>query len=247
MRMGQNTGERDEQTGGRRHGAGRPLRILAAAAVLAGTALLLWHAFGRMIPDLIPLLQKGDSADIVAYLEEEGQWTGMLCVFLLAFLQVVSIFLPGMPIQIAGGAIYGWLKGFIICFLGYWSANMAVFGFARKVNNRMSDKMPAGSRAAWLKEKLDSSQPGFIVMLACLVPAVPNGIIPYIAARSRIRFVQFAEAVAAGCAMPIFFTCLTGRFFLEGNYGYGIAAVAFQFLIIGLIVWKRDWFLEHLG
>ncbi|MDD2355998.1 MAG: VTT domain-containing protein [Lachnospiraceae bacterium] len=222
------------------------LKAIGGIAVVAAVVYLVWQAFGQMLPDLIPLLKEGNSEKIAAYLEEEGAWTGMLCVFVLAFLQVVSIIMPGMPIQVAAGAIYGWWKGFIICFLGYWMANLAVFMFARKVNNRMLEKVSSGKKTAWLMEKLNSTQPGFVIGIACLLPGIPNGIVPYIAARSRIRFWEFAEAVAVGCWIPIFCFCLTGRFLLQGKYVYGVVVIIIQIVIIVVVILKRDWFLSRI-
>ncbi|WP_130836162.1 TVP38/TMEM64 family protein [Lachnoclostridium sp. Marseille-P6806] len=222
------------------------LRAVAVTAGLFAAAWLLWHAFGKLLPELIPLLRHGDSERIAAYLEAEGKWTGMLSVFVLAFFQVVSIFFPGTPIQIAAGAIYGWLEGFLICFSGYWSANMAVFFFARRMHGRTPGRFRSGRRAAWLMDRLNSTQPGFVIMIACLVPGVPNGFVPYLAAESRIHFAQFAEAVAAGCFLPILSSCLTGRFLLEGKYAYGVAAIAIQLAVIALVLVKRDRILERL-
>lgn len=222
------------------------LRALAITAVILLVVYLVWQAFGTLIPNLIPLLKEGNSDKIVAYLEQEGKWKGILCTYILAFLQVVSIFVPGMPIQVAAGAIYGWLEGFIICFLGYWTANLAVFVFARKFKTDVTDKVSTGKKTMWLMQKLNSTEPGFVIAIACLLPGVPNGIIPYIAARSRITFWSFARAVAAGCSLTIFSFCLTGRFLLQGQYVYGIAAVVVQIIVIVFVIVKRDWFLSRI-
>ncbi|MCI2049114.1 MAG: VTT domain-containing protein [Lachnospiraceae bacterium] len=222
------------------------LRVLGIIGAVAATVWLFWQAFGSMLPQLVPLLREGNSDDIALYLRDEGQWKGMLCTFALAFIQAVSIFLPGMCVQIAAGAIYGWFQGFIICFLGYWCANIVVFLFARRFKTSISGKVSTGKRTLWLMEKLKSTSPGFVVAIACLIPGIPNGIIPYLAARSRIKVKQFAEAVAAGCWITILSFCMTGRFLLQGKYMYGVLAVAVQIAVIIFVLVKRDWFLTRI-
>lgn len=56
---------------------------------------------------------------------------GLICTALLQFLQVVSIVLPGAPIQVAAGIVYGVWKGSAICYVSHVSANLAVFAASR--------------------------------------------------------------------------------------------------------------------
>ena len=72
-------------------------------------AILIWIAFGNKIPGLIPLLKEGDGEKIADYLAQETGIKGVIAVILLQMIQVVSIVLPGMAIQVAAGLIYGWL------------------------------------------------------------------------------------------------------------------------------------------
>ncbi len=159
-------------------------KILLKIAVALVTVYLVWRAFGTMLPGLLPLLRHGDQKEIAAYLEQAGQWRGMLCTFMLAILQVISVIIPGAAIQIAAGAIYGWWKGFIMCFTGYWIANVGVFYFARKVRNHKLENHSMNPMTVKLMELMNSANPGFVVAVSCLMPGIPNGIIPYIAARS---------------------------------------------------------------
>ena len=78
-------------------------------------AVLIWFAFGNKIPGLIPLLKEGDSQKIADYLAQETGIRGVIAVILLQGIQVASIVMPGMAIQVAAGLIYGWLEGFLMC------------------------------------------------------------------------------------------------------------------------------------
>ena len=93
-------------------------KLIPVLAVIA-VAILIWFAFGDKIPGLIPLLKEGDSQKIADYLAQETGIKGVIAVILLQAVQIASIVMPGMAIQIAAGLIYGWLEGFLMCYIGF--------------------------------------------------------------------------------------------------------------------------------
>ena len=86
-------------------------------------AVLIWFAFGNKIPGLIPLLKEGDSQKIADYLAQETGIRGVIAVILLQAIQVASIVMPGMAIQVAA-AILGlcFLISAFFCLPGEWEA-----------------------------------------------------------------------------------------------------------------------------
>lgn len=216
--------------------------ILMVVAVV----ILIWIAFGSMIPGLIPLLKEGDEQKIAAYLAQESGVKGVIAVMLLAAIQVVSIVLPGMAIQVAAGLIYGWPEGFLMCYAGFVIANECVFLFARKMGSSRLEKVSMGKKSQWMLEKLEATKPPFMVGVANLIPAIPNGIIPYIAARTSITARQYFLAVAAGSWLQILTSCMAGEFIIRGEWLFTILAIVFQCVILAIVVWKRDWFLKRM-
>ena len=73
--------------------------------------LIILFMFKFLFPGLWPLLKAGDEKGIQLYLESEGFLLGWLLTILLSALQVMSVVLPGLPIHIAAGLIYGWFIG----------------------------------------------------------------------------------------------------------------------------------------
>ena len=196
-------------------------------------AVLIWFAFGNKIPGLIPLLKEGDSQKIADYLAQETGIRGVIAVILLQGIQVASIVMPGMAIQVAAGLIYGWLEGFLMCYFGFVLSNLCVFLFARRMgSDRIRDV---------------SMSPTFMVVIACMVPAIPNGIIPYLAARTEITAKEYVSAVAMGSWLQILLACMAGQFIINGQWLYTVLTVVFQCLVIVIILWKKDWFLERLN
>ena len=218
---------------------------LIPVLVVIAVAILIWFAFGDKIPGLIPLLKEGDSQKIADYLAQETGIKGVIAVILLQAVQIASIVMPGMAIQVAAGLIYGWLKGFLMCYIGFVVSNLLVFLFARKMGSDRIRDVSMGRTAQWLLEKLNGANPKFMVVVANMVPAIPNGIIPYITARTDITAIDYVKAVAMGSWLQILLSCLAGQFIISGKWLYTVLTVVFQFVVVIIILWKREWFLER--
>ena len=231
--------------------------ILVVLGVLL-TVLLLYRAFGRILPGLIPVLKSGNEKEIEVYLSKAGRWDGYLCVYLLQFLQVVTVVFPGWPIQVAAGIIYGGLRAFLITFLAYWSANMAVFYVIRQMKNavvpseRLSAPRSKGlKKAKQIREntfiaRIKNTHPMLAVAMGVLMPGMPNGFIPYVAAGTSMGMKQFALAVAAGCAFPIFMTCLAGHFIITGDYLISIVMIACPIVLVAVLYWNQYRIIRYL-
>ncbi|MBQ8053939.1 MAG: TVP38/TMEM64 family protein [Lachnospiraceae bacterium] len=218
---------------------------LIPVLVVIAVAILIWFAFGDKIPGLIPLLKEGDSQKIADYLAQETGIKGVIAVILLQAVQVASIVMPGMAIQVAAGLIYGWLKGFLMCYIGFVVSNLCIFLFARKMGSDRIRDVSMSRTSQWLLEKLNGTNPKFMVVVANMVPAIPNGIIPYIAAKTDITALDYVKAVAMGSWLQILLSCLAGQFIINGQWLYTVLAIVFQFVVVVIILWKREWFLER--
>ena len=170
----------------------------------------------------------------------------MIAVVLLQAVQIASIVMPGMAIQVAAGLIYGWLEGFLMCYIGFVASNLCVFLFARKMGSDRIRDVSMGRTSQWLLEKLNGTKPQFMVVVANMVPAVPNGIIPYIAAKTEISTLDYVKAVAMGSWLQILLSCLAGQFIIKGQWLYTLLTVVFQFAVVLIILWKREWFLSRM-
>ena len=144
--------------------------ISAIILLLLLIVLIFYMTFNHIFPGLWPLLKAGDEQGIARYLELEGEWKGLILAVVLSALQVVSIVLPGLPIHLAVGMIYGWVKASIACYIGFVLGNAFVFAVARKLGRRLGNYIPGLNRQNWLTQKINSRHPAFVVAIACMVP-----------------------------------------------------------------------------
>lgn len=220
----------------------RPLLIRGGFVLgcLVVLGALIYFAFLRAMPELLPLIRSGDENAIAQYLGNSGNLTGIISTALLAFIQPVSIVLPGAPIQVAAGIVYGTLQGFLICHLSYLSANVAVFYVARTLRTGLDRLLPKKSERSKLDFLKKEKYPVYMTALACLIPVVPNGIIPYAAAKTRMKLHEFTIAVAIGSFFPILIMCAIGKQILHGDYLFAGGLLVGTLLLVLLLGYFRN-------
>lgn len=223
---------------------GRIKRRLPALGVLFLTVLLIWLAFGKSFRSLLPLIREGNRDAIVTYLSGEDAVMGMVSVVLLSAIQVVSIIMPCMAIHIAAGVLYNWYKAFFLCFTGFVGGNMAVFWFVRHLGKKTPYNVKLGSVGTKIFEVLSVTPPMFMVSVAFMIPGVPNGIVPYIAAKTRMTQKEYFISTSAGCWMQILASCMAGSFLIRGNIMFSVIAICVQWLILGLVIVQRNWIMD---
>ena len=221
-------------------------RRLPAMGVLFLTILLIYFAFGRSFRSLLPLIQEGDTDAIVTYLSGEDAIMGMVSVALLSALQVASVFIPGMAIHIAAGVLYNGWKAFFLCYGGFVGGNMAVFYFVRRLGKGSPYNINLGTVGTKIMDLLNAAPPMFMVSTAFMIPGVPNGIVPYVAAKSGLTYRQYFIGTAIGSWMQILASCMAGNFLIRGNIMFSVIAISIQWVALALVIWKRDWILENI-
>lgn len=213
--------------------------IVFIIGVVAIITALIYFSLSTILPDFISIVKRSDADELQEYLRSFDGLYSVIILFAMQFFQVVSIVFPGLPIQVSAGVVFGFVRGFIICHIAYTLANIAVFSTDRKIRDAAQDE----------KEDLpfkkynvisNSKYPWFMVILACMIPLMPNGIIPYLSARSKISLKEFAVSVFFGSAAPIAMSCLIGHHILEGNFVFtAVLTVTFVAVIAVLYIYSE--------
>lgn len=209
------------------------LRISLTVAPLALIIFIILLILQSVLPGFVDILEHGDRLETIEYLRSIGSVRGVVLGFLLQFVQVISIIFPGAPIQIAMGVVFGTWLGFAICVSGYVAAHVLVFWLARKFGNRMDKILPVNQHKV---EALitKSKYPEFMVFLACFVPLLPNGIVPYLAARTKLDLKHYFISVFFGSIPFMLLLCAVGSNILEGDYLW--AAISGSITILSIIL-----------
>ena len=94
------------------------LRVMSLILLIAVITAIIVFALNAILPGFIDTLEQGDQAAIEQYIRSFDSFQSVLLAFFLQFFQIVSVFFPGGPIQVAIGIVFGTLDGFLICLAG---------------------------------------------------------------------------------------------------------------------------------
>ena len=211
-------------------------RLIIYIAVFGVAALLIYEILVTQLPDLWGALQSGNEADIERFLSDSDRWTGMIFLGLLQIIQVISIVIPSAPIHLAGGMVYGAVRGYLLCHLCYIFANVCIIYSVRKFSG-LSELLGNSNQQKIQKalKLINQGDPFVTIMLLCMLPIIPNGIIPYAASQMDIRIRDFAKAVAAGSVYSIASMVLCGKFILTGDYLISGLLVVMNLAVVALL------------
>ena len=211
------------------------IRILIILGVLAAAAVLFYYAFVETFIELMPILRHGNVDEIQSYMIAHNDWKGVFATMLLQCLQVWTIVISGIPIQVAAGVVYGTLKGFAMCHLSSAAAMTASMVFWRRAGEKMKEILPVDRMVQGkIHEYLTAdTPPRYTTVLACMIPMIPNGLIPVMAARMDITIRQFAFAVWLGSFLNILICCAIGSSLINGDWHI---ALLYTLLMAGMVV-----------
>lgn len=157
------------------------LAWLGGALVLAAL-LALWS----------PLAKLGDDPALVRSWIEQAGLLAPAAFFLLNVAQIVAAPIPGYPVQVLGGVLFGLVPGSIITVGGMVAGGTLAAWLGRKLGRPwLEHRMGREVLAEWGQmAHIDSFWTWWIILL------IPLGDIPYFfAGLSRIRLITFALAI----------------------------------------------------
>ncbi|PKM90782.1 MAG: TVP38/TMEM64 family protein [Firmicutes bacterium HGW-Firmicutes-12] len=155
--------------------------ILAVALVFAVLMCMLRDTSMNLIRD---------PEYIKSYIENKGVY-GMLIFIGLQILQIVVAFIPGEPIQLAGGYIYGTFYGFLLSTAGIMIGSVIAFLISRKFGFPIVSLLVKREKLLEYKEKIESQKGMTIIFFLCLIPGVPKDVLVYAVGLTPLKYSSF--------------------------------------------------------
>ena len=184
--------------------------ILVGLLFLAGTlCALLWTSALRQ-PDTFAAFQ--------ALIDSFGLW-GLPVLLVIQYVQIVLAFLPGGPVQMVAGALYGPLVGLILCLTGIFLATATIFGLARRYGTKIIALFVGQDHkdhARFLARHPRQLEP--LVLLLFFLPGTPKDALTYFFALTPIRFSRFFLLSALARLPAMVASLFAGNSLREGDW-----------------------------
>lgn len=201
------------------------LFIIFSILVLSGIVITMpyWNS-------IMALLSNPDN--IKNFVESYGMY-GTLVFIAFQIIQIVIAIIPGEPIQIAGGYIYGTFGGFILSTIGIMTGSVIAFFISRKFGLPVVKLFVKQDKLFYYKDKFESKKGLLIIFILCFIPGVPKDILVYAAGLTLIRFrifftIYFFARIPAGVLASYM-----GAQLGQNNFGGFVLSAIIAVIMIG--------------
>lgn len=160
-----------------------------------------------------------------------GAW-GALVLILFQALQIVIAVLPGGFVEVAGGIIYGTLKGLVISSAGILSGSLLAFFIAKKLGRKLVISLAGREKFERYEALIKKKKFKGFIYLFFFLPGVPKDILIYvIGVASDYKTALIASLLRIPATVV---TVHAGSIFGSGSLAEG-AALYFGFIFIGIL------------
>ena len=202
------------------------LMALAAVAVMGAAAAI-------VMPWMKALYDPAIRESFTAYVDSLGIWGHML-MFGIQLMQVVIAIIPGEPVELIAGALYGGLGGLLMCLAGSALASAGIFIFMRTFGKGLPDKLFPRKKLtefAFLKESRRLEAVTFILFL---IPGTPKDMLTYLAGTTDIPMARFLIISSFARIPSVVSSTFIGDSVLSGNW-YAALILTLATFVTGIL------------
>jgi len=228
----------------------REYLIFLAAAILVSLGILALLGFIYLWPQLQPYYAIiSDQKKISGLFRAAGDWAPIVYI-LLEVAQVLTMFWP-VPLEIAGGFLFGLSLGMVYSMIGLTTGAVVAFLLGRWLERTYLSRVidPEKLRSFRKLMKREGALAAFIIYL---VPGVPKDFVSYVLGFTTLSLKFFVVAVAIFRLPSTFLLTLQGAEAAKGHYWLSAGLIGGNYVLAVLIYryreylyrWIKAWHLE---
>ena len=206
--------------------------------IMIGTMIVLFIILAtvKFFP-LIAKLSNSQTRDIAKEEISNMGVNGILLVVLLQVIQIVIAVIPGQPMEIISGMLYGTFGGMLTCIMGIFIGTAIVFIIVRKVGIRFVELFFKEDSINKIKDSKIYKNPQkfeLLMLIIFCIPLIPKDIFIYLGGLSPVRTNRFLAIATFGRIPGLFLTVYAGNRLSEGNIAV-VVALTVAIVAIGIL------------
>ena len=208
-----------------------PILILVAVMVILTIIFL---------PYLKPLATEEGREEFKNWARGLG-FGGWLITLGIQLLQIFVAFIPGEPVEIMLGVVWGSWGGMFTCLLGILIGTTVIYFLARKLGMSFIRKVVGTDDLTKYKFLRDKNKVELTVFILFFIPGTPKDALTYIAPMAPIHPVKYILIATFARIPSIITSTILGDSVVEGNYILAIVIFAITALIsvLGIILGNK--------
>ena len=163
---------------------------------------------------------------------------GFFIILGLQILQVILAVIPGEPIELLAGAMFGTWGGLLTCYLGLLLGSGGIFWAVRKFGYPLLTKFVSEEKLQSYKFLHNTTRLETLIFLLFFIPGTPKDVLTYVAGITPISMGRFLLLSLFARIPSVISSTFIGSSFIEGNIltsilvfaGVGIIGIAGIFI-----------------
>lgn len=186
--------------------------------------LIIIAAVSGIIYLCIPIAKLLYTADGRAVIDSKvqsfGPWAPLAFIG-IEIIQIVAAFIPGAPVDVMSGILFGAFWGIIWCFIGIFIGTVIVFFLVRKFGRPLVYKLFTKEKTDRIRILSDEKKLLITIFILFVIPGTPKDFLTYIAGLTKIKPSKFfitatvARVPAMSCSVLMGANLGEGRFLIS--------------------------------
>ena len=170
---------------------------------------------------LFPYVQKLRDPEVQLLVETWVRKVGVLgwlAMFGVQMLQVVIAFIPGEPVELIAGALYGAAGGLALCTLGCVTASALIFLLSKRLGKSVLDSLFGAEKVKDWKWLYDSQRMELVTFILFLIPGTPKDMLTYVVGVTNMRVGKFLLISSLARIPSVLSSTMIGSSLRQGNW-----------------------------
>lgn len=209
--------------------------IVFFIVIVAMIGVTIW-----LLPWIISLKDEAGRDAFQKYIHSKGA-LGVLILLGVQVLQVVIAIIPGEPIEVIAGLLYGTMGGYLVCTVGMLMGTVLIYYMVKFLGASFIHRLIGSGKLDKFKFLNDTKRLEIITFLLFFIPGTPKDMLTYFMPLTKIKPLAFFMIVTVARIPSIISSTFAGASIGEGKWIQtiiifaAIGAVA----IIGIIINDR--------
>lgn len=197
------------------------IMFIVFAAVITVVSVL-------MIP-MAEMIATAEGRSRIEQIMRENMILGVFIYILMQALQVIVALIPGGPVQIMGGILFGEILGFILCVLGIFLGTAAVYYLVKWLGYPLVEAVINKKHIRHIKFFEDTKKVETVIFILFLIPGMPKDAFTYLVPLTKVKPKTFFVLAMTARLPALFMSTYFGSSLEKGDY---VAAIIVSVIVL---------------
>lgn len=160
-----------------------------------------------------------------------GGWLLVLCIQII---QIIIAFIPGEPVEILAGTLYGGVGGLFLCMIGCVVASSGIFIISKRFGAPFVAKLFKKSKLDEFAFLKDAKKLETIVFILFLIPGTPKDMLTYVVGTSPMKLTQFLTISTLARIPSVISSAFIGSAMRQGEWEIAVLTFALT-AVLGVV------------